>query len=128
MAPARMMQFIDQHIKDCSICQEDPDLSQEVEKIGNMSCLNPNSPRAFRAPNKSLTPEISPSLDEDEGEMIMRAIIMRAIPQQMVCSDHSFCCLLLSVIFRYSGGHAFFHLMKQACFSSGVDRNSSACV
>jgi hypothetical protein len=66
MAPARMMQFIDQHIKDCTICQEDPDLSQEVERIRELVLPESKLPRSFRAPNKSLTPEISPSLDENE--------------------------------------------------------------
>ena len=67
MAPARMMQFIDQHLKDCAMCQEDPDLSQEVEKIREHVLPESKLPRAFRAPNKSLTPEISPALDEDGG-------------------------------------------------------------
>ena len=68
MAPARMMQFIDQHIKDCAICQEDPDLSQEVEKIREHVLPESKLPRALRAPNKTLTPEISPSYDEDTPE------------------------------------------------------------
>ncbi|MCI5133252.1 MAG: hypothetical protein D3904_17500, partial [Candidatus Electrothrix sp. EH2] len=55
MAPARMMQFIDQHIKDCEICQQDPDLSREVEKIREHVLPESKLPRAFRAPNKSLT-------------------------------------------------------------------------
>jgi hypothetical protein len=67
MAPARMMQFVDQHIKDCAICQMDPDLPREVEKIREHVLPDSKLPRAFRAPNKSLTPEISPSFDEDEG-------------------------------------------------------------
>lgn len=66
MAPARMMQFIDQHIKDCEICQHDVDLSREVEKLREHVLPESKLPRAFRAPNKSLTPEISPALDADE--------------------------------------------------------------
>lgn len=65
MAPARMMQFVDQHIKDCAICQGDPDLPQEVEKIREHVLPESKLPRAFRVPNKSLTPEISPSFDDD---------------------------------------------------------------
>lgn len=65
MAPARMMQFIDQHIKECPICQQDPDLPREVEKIREHVLPESKLPRAFRAPNKTLTPEISPSLDEE---------------------------------------------------------------
>ena len=66
MAPARMMQFIDQHIKNCAICQEDPDLSLEIEKIREHILPESKLPRALRAPNKTLTPEISPSYDEEE--------------------------------------------------------------
>ena len=68
MAPARMMQFVDQHIKDCAVCQEDPDLPQEVEKIREHVLPESKLPRAFRAPNKSLTPEISPSFDSDDED------------------------------------------------------------
>ena len=68
MAPARMMQFIDQHIKDCEICQEDPDLSREVENIRGHVLPESKLPRAFRAPNKSLTPEISPTLDDEDDD------------------------------------------------------------
>jgi hypothetical protein len=67
MAPARMMQFIDQHIKECSTCQGDPDLPQEVEKIREHVLPESKLPRAFRAPNKTLTPEISPSVDEEKN-------------------------------------------------------------
>ena len=67
MAPARMMQFVDQHIKECTICQEDPGLPKEVEKIREHVLPESKLPRAFRAPNKTLTPEISPSLDEEEN-------------------------------------------------------------
>lgn len=63
MAPARMMQFIDQHIKECSICQNDPVLPKEVEKIREHILPESKLPRAFRTPNKTLTPEISPSFD-----------------------------------------------------------------
>jgi len=67
MAPARMMQFVDQHIKECAICQGDPDLPQEVEKIREHVLPESKLPRSFRAPNKALTPEISPSFGDDEG-------------------------------------------------------------
>ncbi|RUM89575.1 MAG: hypothetical protein DSZ24_00835 [Thermodesulfatator sp.] len=33
LAPARMMEFIQRHIRQCEMCQQDPDLPQEVEKI-----------------------------------------------------------------------------------------------
>ncbi|WP_297058394.1 hypothetical protein [Thermosulfurimonas sp.] len=33
LAPARMMEFIHRHVRQCSTCQADPDLPQEIEKI-----------------------------------------------------------------------------------------------
>uniref|UniRef100_UPI004056FB8C hypothetical protein n=1 Tax=Candidatus Electrothrix sp. TaxID=2170559 RepID=UPI004056FB8C len=69
MAPARMMQFVDQHIKECTTCQQDPALPKEVEKIREHVLPESKLPRAFRAPNKTLTPEISPSFDgEKDGK------------------------------------------------------------
>ena len=67
MAPARMMQFVDEHIKVCDVCREDPDLHQEVEKIREFVLPESKIPKAYRAQNKGLTPEISP-VDEIESE------------------------------------------------------------
>ena len=33
MAPARMMRFVDQHVKSCPVCAKDLILPDEVEKI-----------------------------------------------------------------------------------------------
>ncbi len=33
LAPARMMELIDRHVKQCPVCQTDPDLPEEIEKI-----------------------------------------------------------------------------------------------
>ena len=33
MAPARMMRFVDQHVRSCPVCAKDLILSDEVEKI-----------------------------------------------------------------------------------------------
>ena len=63
MAPARMMQFVDQHIKECEMCREDPDLHQEIEKIREFILPESKIPKAFRAKNKTPTPEISPVVD-----------------------------------------------------------------
>jgi len=67
MAPARMMQFVDEHIKVCEVCREDPDLHQEVEKIREFVLPESKIPKAYRAQSKGLTPEISP-VDEIESE------------------------------------------------------------
>ena len=63
MAPARMMQFIDQHIKECEICRKDPDLPEEIEKIREFVLPESKIPKAYRAKNKTPTPEISPDTE-----------------------------------------------------------------
>ena len=65
MAPARMMQFVDQHIKECEMCREDPDLHQETEKIREFVLPESKIPKAFRAKSKTPTPEISPVVDTE---------------------------------------------------------------
>lgn len=67
MAPARMMQFVDQHVKGCRICQADLLLPDEVEKIREFVLPESKIPKAVRSPDDSSTPEISPD-DEDEFE------------------------------------------------------------
>ena len=66
MAPARMMQFVDQHVKECATCQQDPALSKEVEKIREHVLPDSKLPRAFRAPDSTLTPEISPTVEKTD--------------------------------------------------------------
>ncbi|OAG27209.1 hypothetical protein [Thermodesulfatator autotrophicus] len=33
LAPARMMELIERHVQQCPVCQTDPDLPEEIEKI-----------------------------------------------------------------------------------------------
>jgi hypothetical protein len=63
MAPARMMQFIDQHVKECETCREDPELTEELEKIREFVLPESKIPKAYRSQNKTPTPEISPAVD-----------------------------------------------------------------
>jgi len=65
MAPARMMQFVDQHVKGCPTCQSDLLLPDEVEKIREFVLPESKIPKPARLLDDSSTPEISP---EDEGE------------------------------------------------------------
>jgi len=67
MAPARMMQFVDQHVKGCPTCQADLLLPDEVEKIREFVLPESKIPKANRSPDDSSTPEISPD-DGDEFE------------------------------------------------------------
>jgi len=72
MAPARMMQFADKHIKYCGACQQDPDLSEEIEKIRELILPESKIPKAERNDETEATPDISPDEenieDEENGE------------------------------------------------------------
>ena len=48
MAPARMVSFIEQHAAECSICLDDPDLLEEIEKITEMILPESKIPKAVR--------------------------------------------------------------------------------
>lgn len=70
MAPARMMQFVDQHVKNCQVCKNDLILPEEIEKIREFVLPESKIPKASRS-DDSATPEISPDEDgefEDEDE------------------------------------------------------------
>lgn len=68
MAPARMMQFVDQHVKGCKVCQADLLLSDEVEKIREFVLPESKIPKAVRSADDSSTPDISPDEDEYDGD------------------------------------------------------------
>ena len=67
MAPARMMQFADNHIQYCDACQRDPDLSEEIEKIRDFVLPESKIPKSERDEEYEATPEISPD-DENNHE------------------------------------------------------------
>ena len=48
MAPARMVAFIEKHAAECDICQKDPDLQEEIEKITEMILPESKIPKAVR--------------------------------------------------------------------------------
>lgn len=66
MAPARMMQFVDNHIEECEICQAELNLVEEVEKIREFVVPESKIPKAVRVQDDKPTPEISP----DEKEQV----------------------------------------------------------
>jgi hypothetical protein len=65
MAPARMMQFLDQHVKGCPTCKADLLLPDEVEKIREFVLPESKIPKSVRSSDES-TPEISPEEEEFE--------------------------------------------------------------
>ncbi|BDD88585.1 hypothetical protein [Desulfofustis limnaeus] len=48
MAPARMVQFMKQHVASCSVCKEDPDVGEEVDKITDIILPESKIPKAVR--------------------------------------------------------------------------------
>ena len=48
MAPARMIQFIKDHVATCDICLKDPDLDEEIEKITALILPDSKIPKAVR--------------------------------------------------------------------------------
>jgi hypothetical protein len=68
MAPARMMQFVDQHVKGCRSCQADLLLPEEVEKIREFILPESKIPKTVRSTDDSSTPEISPDESDEFDE------------------------------------------------------------
>ena len=67
MAPARMVQFIKQHVASCRICQEDPDLAEEIEKITEIVLPESKIPKAVRMRQEAEEAELD-SEDDEDGE------------------------------------------------------------
>lgn len=70
MAPARMMQFVDQHVKNCPTCQSDLLLSDEVEKIREFVLPESKIPKSARSADDDdeSTPDIGPDIEDEENE------------------------------------------------------------
>ncbi|HDO30688.1 MAG TPA: hypothetical protein ENG79_06500, partial [Desulfobacteraceae bacterium] len=66
MAPARMMEFIDKHVKSCDVCREDPLLQRDIEKIRAFILPESKIPKAVRSQQNGPTPEISPEVSPDD--------------------------------------------------------------
>ncbi|MCI5147420.1 MAG: hypothetical protein D3923_18295 [Candidatus Electrothrix sp. AR3] len=68
MAPARMMQFVDDHVKECNVCRDDHELIYEIDKIREYVLPDSKLPRAFRSPQSTLTPDIFPTVEKKEEQ------------------------------------------------------------
>jgi len=71
MAPARMMQFIDKHVKECATCQQDPDIPGEVEKIRDFILPEARTVKPLKPIQGTVSPDHRPSpaeTDPDEGD------------------------------------------------------------
>ncbi len=67
MAPARMISFIQQHADSCEICQEDPELPDEIAKITEMILPESKIPKAVRQQNKDEGEPYEEPDDEEKG-------------------------------------------------------------
>jgi hypothetical protein len=68
MAPARMMQFVDHHVKGCPVCKTDLVLPEEIEKIREFVLPDSKIPKAVRSVDDRPTPEISPDESDEYDE------------------------------------------------------------
>ena len=66
MAPARMVQFIKQHVATCPVCQEDPALQDEIEQITEIVLPESKIPKAVRMKQEAEEAEMNE--EEDDGE------------------------------------------------------------
>ncbi len=64
MAPARMISFMENHAADCPVCQEDPDVYDEIAKIREMILPESKIPKAVRMQNKQA--EAEEEVDEED--------------------------------------------------------------
>ena len=64
MAPARMMQFVDEHVRNCDVCNNDLELAAEIEKIREFVLPESKIPKAYRTQEAQAAPEISPEKNE----------------------------------------------------------------
>lgn len=65
MAPARMIQFIKNHVATCETCLNDEDLDDEIDKITELILPDSKIPKAVRMQQEK---EDQENEDEDEGE------------------------------------------------------------
>ncbi len=65
MAPARMVQFIKNHVASCQICQEDPDIQDEIVKITEIILPESKIPKTVRAQQEK---EERANIEEEEEE------------------------------------------------------------
>ena len=68
MAPARMVQFIKQHVAACPVCQKDPDIQDEIEKITEIILPESKIPKAVRLKQEAEDAEREEAEDQEEDD------------------------------------------------------------
>ena len=66
MAPARMVQFIKQHVAACQICQVDPEIEGEIVRITEIILPESKIPKAVRLKQEAEDAERQELEEEDE--------------------------------------------------------------
>lgn len=68
MAPARMISFMEKHVADCLVCQDDPDIHDEIAKITEIILPESKIPKAIRMQNESADEDDEEDLDDEEED------------------------------------------------------------
>lgn len=68
MAPARMISFMENHVADCPVCQQDPDVHDEIAKITEIILPESKIPKAVRMQNEQAAAEAEEEADESGDE------------------------------------------------------------
>jgi len=68
MAPARMVQFIKQHVSGCPLCQEDPDIQDEIVRITEIILPESKIPKAVRLKQEQEEAALEAENEEEEDE------------------------------------------------------------
>lgn len=89
MAPARMVSFMKQHIADCEVCQGDPDIHDELEKITAIVLPESKIPKAVRLAQEKEngTYEDNDDIDNDDEESSEDHNIDDDEPEDMLDDD-----------------------------------------
>ena len=68
MAPARMVQFMEEHVENCEICQNDPDVKDEIAKIAELVLPESKIPKTAGQQNQKQKEEEAEEMEEN-GEV-----------------------------------------------------------
>jgi len=68
MAPARMVSFMEKHAAECPVCQDDPDIQDEIAKITEIILPESKIPKAVRMQNEALEEDEDDDEREDDDE------------------------------------------------------------
>ena len=66
MAPARMVSFMEQHVATCNVCQQDPEVNEEIAKITELVLPESKIPKAVRQQNSKYDDDETDDSDDYE--------------------------------------------------------------